>query len=148
MVHTAYRIVLLGLAVFAIGVIADVENETRIASYVLMRQERREEAREAQMVELRRAEQQAQMPGALPASPVQLIDVARGAPVGVLFDALRLTPTERVVSVDDVPLTCDLDLPAFLELSGGVASRSGHYLDLRIRDVAAAQDRRALMLLH
>jgi hypothetical protein len=72
-----------------------------------------------------------------------IVDVAPGVGASQLARLLHLLPDERVVSIDDVPVSGTLDAGVAL---AGVDLRRGRYLDLGVKNDWG--ERRVLVLLH
>ncbi len=72
-----------------------------------------------------------------------IVDVASGVTASQLAGLLHLLPDERVVAIDDMPVTGTLDAGVAL---ASVELWPGRYLDLSVKNDWA--ERRVLVLLH
>ena len=72
-----------------------------------------------------------------------ILDVASGVTPSQLAGLLHLLPDERVVSLDDVPVSGTLDAGVAL---ASVELRPGRYLDVGVKNESS--ERRVLVLLH
>jgi len=72
-----------------------------------------------------------------------IVDVAPGITASQLAGVLRLLPDERVVSIDDMPVSGTLDAGVSL---ANVELRPGRYLDLGVKNKHG--ERRVLVLMH
>jgi hypothetical protein len=72
-----------------------------------------------------------------------IVDVAPGVSASQLAGLLRLSPDERVVTIDDVPVAGTLDAGVAL---ASVELRPGRYLDVGVK--SEWSERRVLVLLH